>query len=223
MIPRERTQAGALLLLLLLLPVGAPSAALAGWAVELRGGSAANFRTRLEFDLDGASSIRMHPRYDTRPWDGSPYYAARLSRGAARGAWELEYIHHKLYLRDRDRTAEVPAFEATHGYNLVTLGRSVRLGGLVWRAGIGGCLVHVEGTVRGAPIRVRGGVFGGSYSLAGPVGQIGAGKPIRLGDHLFLSTEAKLTGTYARVKIDGGRVTVPNVALHGLLGLGYVF
>lgn len=206
---------------LLLSLLWVPSTASGGWALELRGGSAANFHTRLEFDLDGAPSIRMHPGYDTRPLDDSPYYAARLSRGSARGAWELEVIHQKLYLRSRDRTAEVPSFEATHGYNLVTLGRSVPLAGLVCRAGLGAAIVHLEGIVRGTPIRVRNGVFGGSYALTGPVGQIGVGKPLRLGERLFLSTEVKLTGTYARVSIDGGRVTVPNLALHGLLGLGY--
>lgn len=218
---RLRLHAGILLLFLGFL--FAPSSALGAWALELRGGSAANFRTRLEFNLDGAPSIRMRPRYETRPFEDSPYYAVRLSRGSERGAWELEFIHHKLYLMERDRTAEVPNFEATHGYNLVTFGRSVRLDGLVWRAGLGAALVHLEGTVRGVPIRVRSGVFGGSYSLEGPVGQIGVGKPFRLPGPVFLSTEAKLTGTVARVSIDGGRVTVPNLALHGLVGLGYVF
>lgn len=217
---RLRLHAG--ILLVAVLSLGVPSPGRGGWALELRGGSAANFHTRLEFDLDGSPSIRMHPGYDTRPLEGSPYYAVRLSRGAARGAWELELIHHKLVLRDRDRTADVASFEATHGYNLVTIGRSVRMGGLAWRAGLGAALVHLEGTVRGAPIRVRDGAFGGSYSLTGPVGQIGAGIPVRLTSRLFLSTEAKLTGAYARVSIDGGRVTVPNVALHGLVGLGYV-
>jgi hypothetical protein len=211
------------ILLLSLAALLAPAPASGAWALELSGGAAANLRTRLEFDLDGAPAIRMRPRYETRPFEDSPYYAARLSCGSERGAWELEFIHHKLYLKERDRTAEVSNFEATHGYNLILLGRSVRRYGLLWRTGLGFALVHLEGTVRGAPIRVRDGLFGGSHSLEGPAGQIGVGKPFRVSPRLFLSTEAQLTGTYARVSIDGGRVAVPNLALHGRVGLGYVF
>jgi hypothetical protein len=211
------------ILLLALAALLAPAPASGAWALLLAGGGAANLRTRLEVDSGNAPAIRMRPRYEARPFEDSPYYAARLSFGSERGAWELELVHHKLYLRDRDRTPEISNFEATHGYNLITLGRSIRRLGLLWRAGLGVALVHLEGTVRGAPIRVRNGVLGGSYSLEGPAGQIGIGKPLRVSTRVYLSPEAALTAAYARVSIDGGRVTVPNLALHGRVGLGYVF
>jgi hypothetical protein len=218
---RASLHAGFLLLsLVLLLP---PAPASGAWALVLAGGAAANLPTRLEIDPDSAPAIRMRPRFEARPFEDSPYYAARLSCGSERGAWEVELVHHKLYLKERDRTPEVSGLEATHGYNLVTLGRSTRRFGLLWRAGLGVVLVHLEGTVRGTPIRVRNGLFGGSSSLEGPAGRIGVGKPLRVSTRLFLAPEAALTAAYARVSIEGGRVTIPNLALHARVGLGYVY
>jgi hypothetical protein len=37
---------------------------------------------------------------------------------------------------------------------------------------------------------------------------------------VFVTLEGKLTASFARVPIDAGSADVPNIALHGLFGLG---
>ena len=197
----------------------ASASASAAWTLGIAFGSAYNVPSTLRIEQDGEGDLAMTAHYSTKPWRGSPYYAARLGRGPERGAWEAELIHHKLHLQNT--TPEIPHFEATHGYNLVFVNRSVRRSDLRWRAGLGVVIIHLEGTLRGRSIRGRSGIFGSSYQLAGPAAQFGACLPIDLGGHFVLSPEIKLTGAYASVPIEGGHVTVPNVALHGVVGIGY--
>lgn len=193
----------------------------ASWTLAIAPGTAYNVPLALRIEQDGERPLRMTARYATRPLHASPYYSARLARGSQRGAWEAEIIHHKLHLRNT--TPEVSGLEATHGYNYLLVNRSKRYGSLRWRIGIGVVLLHLEGSVRAQAVRMRGGFLGSGYRLTGPSAQVAVGRPIAAGRRLFLSPEVKLTAARAVAPIEGGRVTIPNVALHGLVGVGYRF
>jgi hypothetical protein len=208
----------ALLLAALALLAAAPAAAQEGWAVELSGGSAFQLATPLTIRQAGEPEIDVTARWETRPLRDAPYYALRLGRWSHGRAWELELLHHKLYLDDPP--AEVQRFEISHGFNLVALLRAVPRGAVLWRLGGGLVIAHPETTIRGRAAPEDATNLGGGYHLAGGVLQTSIGARRPLGRHFHVAAEAKLTLAYAEVPVAGGEATVPNVAIHGLLGFG---
>ena len=190
--------------------------------MELSAGSAYNASSPLRIRQGGAPDLRLTARYATRPWTGAPYYAYRLGRWSpAQRAWELELVHHKLYLTNPP--PEVQRFEVTHAYNLLLVNRAVRVPFAIVRTGLGAVVAHPENTVRGRPLAEARGRLGGGYYLAGPAGQVAVAHHFRLRGGWGLSLEGKLSGAYARVPVQGGDATVPNAAAHALFGVGYAF
>ena len=61
------------------------------------------------------------------------------------------------------------------------------------------------------------------YYLSGPSVQAAVGRTFYVHSQVFFAVEGKVTGSYARVPIADGHANVPNVAIHGLFGLGYTF
>lgn len=190
------------------------------WSLELFGGTAYSLPTRLTIRQAGEPRIALTARYATRPWSGALYYAYRVGRWSGDGAWELELVHHKVYLENAP--ADVQHFEITHGYNLVLANRAFRRKQLILRLGAGVVIAHPETTIRGRTHPQRGGLFGG-YHLTGPAAQLALGARIPIVRGLFASAEGKFTAARARVPVEGGHATAPNVALHALVGLGYAF
>ena len=189
------------------------------WSIELFGGTAASLRTPLRIRQAELPSLAFTARYRTRPWSGSPYYAYRVGRWTGRNAGELELVHHKLYLRGGP--PEVQRFEVTHGYNLLLANRAVREQWGEVRLGLGPVIAHAENVVRGRALESdRGGLWGG-YRLAGAAAQLALSRRVALGSGWSLIGEGKATAAYARVPVAGGHASVPNVAAHALLGVGY--
>lgn len=189
------------------------------WSLEIFGGSALSVPTRLRIEQEGEQDLRLTARYATRPWSGAPYYAYRIGRHSASRGWELELVHHKLYLRDPP--SEVQHFEVTHGYNLIFLNRVAHAGRWAARIGVGTVVGHPENEVRGRRLDSDRGGLGGGYYLSGIAGQVAGSRRVPIGRGFALVGEGKLTAAYARVPVEGGRATVPNVAAHGLIGVGY--
>ncbi|HSB62619.1 MAG TPA: hypothetical protein VLJ18_00575 [Thermoanaerobaculia bacterium] len=190
--------------------------------IEVFGGSALQLRTRTTFRQEGEPDLRFTARWETHPFLPAPYYAWRVGLWHGRGAWELQWLHHKAYLENPP--PEIQSFEVSHGYNILTFGRAMRLtGGLELHAGAGPVITHTEGVVRGRTIESTGTTFADGYDLAGAAIMVGAGWKLPLVGGLFATVNAEATGAWARVKIAGGTADVPNVALHGLVGLGYTF
>ena len=189
------------------------------WQAAFFAGTAWSLPTRLVIRQRGEPELRLRARYETRPWADAPYYAYRLGYAPrGRDAVEAELVHHKVYLANRP--PEVQQFEVTHGYNLATLNYARRRPG-DWsvRVGLGLTIAHAENVVRGrrnGPIRS---LLGGGYQIAGPTAQVAAGYGWALGRHVSLLPELKLTASHARVSVADGWATVPNVALHALVGL----
>lgn len=191
-----------------------PAVAAASGRVEILGGSAYNFETTLTIRQDGFPELRHPGRYSTKPLTGAPYIAGRLGWWKGSSGWEAQIIHHKLYLEDPEPPVE--RLEISHGYSFVTLQRAGAVRGWEWRVGAGAVVVHPESTIR-RMTHVTG------YGLTGPCGLIGLGRRWSIGPHLVLSAEAQLSAARARVRVGGGTADAPNVALHGLVGVGYGF
>ena len=61
------------------------------------------------------------------------------------------------------------------------------------------------------------------YQVTGPAAFAGVGKRFPQGTRLFLSAEAQFFAARAHVSVSGREASASNVALHGLIGLGFRF
>jgi hypothetical protein len=189
---------------------------------EVMGGSSISVPSRLTLYQENQPKITMTAHYDTRPLTPAYYYAARLGWWDKDSAWELELIHHKIYLSNT--TPEVQEFKVTFGYNLLLINRAWMFHGFVLRSGLGIVLAHAINTVRGQAFSLPAdGVFSGQYALAGVGGQVSVSYPYYLTSRLFLNLETKFTAAYANIPIAQGVALTPNYAFHGLFGIGYSF
>jgi hypothetical protein len=185
------------------------------WTVEAMTGIAYSFKTRLNIEQTGQPDISFKAKYDTKPFTTPWYYDVRVGKWKDGKAWEIELLHHKLYLTNNP--VDVQHFEVTHGYNYVTLNRAELMSdGLIFRYGVGVIVAHTENTVRNQ-------VFNSNFRVAGPAVQVAIAKRFMLTGNLFANVEGKVTAAYARVPVAEGHATTPNVAAHLLAGIGYAF
>jgi hypothetical protein len=187
----------------------------AEWRLEGHVGSAWSVPSTLKLRQEGRPELRLDGHWETRPLRASPYYAYRIAWWRGDAGWELQELHHKIYLRDT--TPDVELFEVTHGYNLVSLARAWRRRQWSARLGAGVVLARPHSRVRDLDGPDQGGLFE-AYFLTGPALHAGIGA--RLGDAVTLLPELRVTLARAHMPIAGGEADVPNVAVHFQVGLG---
>ena len=208
---------------LVLLALGLVSAAVAeagelGWRVEGALGGAHSFASPLTVEQGGFLALELDADWDGRSLEPPFYYGLRVARGDERGAWALRFVHLKVHLADP--TPEVERFSVSHGYNLLTVERSFPVGDLDLWGGFGIVIAHPESTIRGQTrSESEGGPFGGGYYVTGPTASLALGRSVRLAGRFALVPEVRFTLSRARVPIAGGEASVPNAALHVLLGI----
>ncbi len=217
---------GTVAALLLFLPPGGPvQAAPVNWDFEIFLGSAYNIPTPLLITQKGEEDIKIdRAQYATRALEESPYYAYRFTRWNGEKGWGLELIHHKLHLLNKHDA--IDHFEISHGYNLIVINRSWTCGKNLYYLGGGIVLTHPETVIRGKQLSWLdgSGLFGKGFYLSGPAVQLAVNRTFPLWGKLFLTVEAKATAAYAyATPVQDGNASVPNLALHGLIGLGYRF
>jgi len=195
-------------------------AAADGWVFQGAVGVVENLETSLTIRQAGSPDIEVDADYETHPFESPLYYMLRAGRWRGRAGWEVELIHHKLFLQDPP--AEVHDFSISHGYNLLMVNRAWEVRRLLLRAGAGAVIAHPENTVRGRTLDPGDTNLSGGYHLAGPVLQLAAEKRFALGERWFVGLEGKITGARAEVPVAGGDADVPNVVLHGLVGIGWL-
>lgn len=187
--------------------------------ISLATGLQYNVPLRLVIRQEGSPDIELIARYDTKPFAEVPYYDIKLGMRRRPWAFELELVHHKLYLANRP--AEVDTFEITHGYNPLLLNCVRDWAGFELRTGAGVVITHPQTTVRGQRFPETGGVLG--WYVSGPAAQVGVSKQLDFGRHFFAGFEGKFVGAWARVPIVEGNADVPNLSLHGLVSAGWRF
>ena len=189
------------------------------WTFEAFLGTALNFPTRLTIAQNGHPDIVLTARYKEHAFEGFPYYALRVSRWSKNRAWELDFIHHKIYLDNPP--PEVQKFSISDGFNLLMVNRAWKTKKFIWRVGAGVIITHPESTVREKAFDESKGMFSQGFYISGPIIQGAVEKRIFLWKGLYVAFEGKLTASYAWVAIVEGQAGVPNVAFHVLVGLGY--
>lgn len=187
----------------------------AGLVLQVFGGTSINFPTTLNISQQGEPEISHRASWETRPWDQPLYWALRLRWQREKDGFEVQLLHHKMYLQDPPPT--IQHFEITHGFNILTANYLRRSRPVHWRVGAGVTLPNTFATVRGEISDIH------DYSVGGPALLAGAGTELALTRRLFLAAEAQFIAGWATVDIARGEAKVTSLALHVLVGLGYVF
>lgn len=191
--------------------------AAAEWRLEGHFGTAWNVPSTLTLRQDGQPELHLDAHWSTQPFRAAPYYAVRLAWWRGNAGWELQQLHHKIYLPEPTPSPEVQHFEVSHGYNLFSLARAWRRQRWTARLGAGVVLARPHSHVRGLEGPDQGGVVE-AYFLTGPALHAGIGA--RLGEAVTLLPEIRLTAARAHVPIARGDADAPNFALHFQIGLG---
>lgn len=202
---------------LLLVPLAAR--AQERFRIEIFAGNSWSAPSDLTIDQSGEEEISLRARWLTHPSQDAHYFAARVGLWSERRGWELQFLHHKLYLTNP--TPEIESFEVSHGWNLLTIQRASHGRVLDWRVGAGAVIAHAEGIIRGRQVDEGNGLFGHGYYVSGPAAVVGAGKTVTIWRGLFATAEGQVTFSWARIPIQGGHARTGNVAFHALLGLGF--
>lgn len=195
-------------------------AAAAGLNLEVYGGAPVNFSTPLSIEQAGQPTLRMTARYETRPFEAPWYYHAHIGYWSGNTEWGVELTHQKIFLTNPP--PQVGAFAASHGYNLVTLNRGWELPFNLWmRVGLGAVISHPESTVRGQALGENGGFWALGYYLSGAAATAAIQKRILVIGGFFLAGTGMVSAAYAVLPVVDGHARAPNLALHGLFGIGY--
>ena len=188
------------------------------WTIELHGGQVYNVPMSLSISQQNYPVLSLKARYHTEPFTLPVYWDLRLSRWQKNKSWELELIHHKLYLNNT--TPEITKFNISHGFNMLMINRGFEQASFRYHAGIGLVLSHPESLIRGIEFGDTTDDWDLGYFVSGPVVNLALAKPIRLSGRFFLNTEAKTTFAYSTIQVGQGHANVNNLAFHHILGLG---
>lgn len=186
-----------------------------GFSLTFFGGTAFNAATALKIEQTGQPPLEIDADWETRPLDQPFYWALRAGWRREGDGFELQLLHHKLYLENT--TPEVEHFEVTHGFNILTAQYVKKFGWIDARLGAGVVVPHPETVVRGTHHEAS------DYVLGGPALMAGAGTEHFLTDHLLLAGEVQFVAGWAEVTVADGRADVTALGLHLLLGAGYAF
>jgi hypothetical protein len=201
----------------LVTPSHAAAAQDAEWSAELLIGDAFNLTSRTHIHHVQTSPASFGGDYATRGFEGPLHYAWRLTRWNQDRGWELQLLHHKLYLRNRPPGVE--ALSVSHGFNIVTLGRAYALDPWRFRVGLGPVIAHPEARIGGVS-------YEGDYELAGAAAIGSVGATFEVTPHWSIVGEIAATVGDADVHPDGEpdlRFSVRNPAIHAQFGIGYRF
>jgi len=187
------------------------------WSAEVLVGDAYNLSSRTQIHNAQAPSSAFGGQYETRGFEAPLHYAWRITRWDQNRGWELELLHHKLYLRNRPSNVE--ALAISHGFNILALGRACSMGPWRVRLGLGPVIAHPEA-------RIAGVTYDGEYELAGAAAVGSVGVAFELGPRWSIVGEVAATYGYADVHPSGEphlKFNVRNPAIHAQVGVGYRF
>jgi hypothetical protein len=191
------------------------------WSFELHGGEVYNVPMPLTIRQQGYPDLKLTARYSSESLILPIYVDSRLIRWQDGKSWELEFLHHKLYLNNT--TPEIQQFSISHGFNMIMMNRGFDRKTFQYRFGAGFVLTHPESQIRGQAFGDATNDWDMGYFVSGPVVNLSAGKQFRISNRFYLNAEAKTTLAYVNVKVAGGNADVYNVAFHLILGIGYDF
>ncbi len=196
------------------------------WSVELHGGFPWNIPLPLMIRQTNEPVLSLTARYRSEPLRSPYYWIARISRTAQNRTWEVELVHHKLYLKNRP--SEVQWFAISHGYNLMMInhvveGQLIGNTSVYFRMGLGAVLAHPETRIREKLRSGEGGIFNWGYNFTGPVINLSMSKRVYTGKRFFIHAGLGVHPSVSRIPVADGHAIVWNLPLTLTLGPGMVF
>jgi len=208
-----------LALMIVLLGPGTPAIARAqGLTFDLMFGSAYNVPTTLTIRQENYPVLKHTAHYDTRPLGPyAPYYAGRVTFWRGNAGWEIEVIHHRLFLSNT--TSEIERFEIHYGYSYLLVGRAWRARGFELHANGGVVMTNPVNVMRGMPMNTGDANSpNAGYDITGAGGSFAVSREFTLVGRLSLIGTAAMVAGTASVPVATGSAQVPNVGLHGQIG-----
>jgi hypothetical protein len=193
-------------------------------SLDVMTGNGYNVPTPLTIDQAGFPEIRFTAHWDTKPLGPyAPYYTYRFAIWNEKhtAAWELQQVHHRVFLTNT--TADVPFFAIHFGYNYILGGRAWTVHGCVLHTDAGLVVTSPQNTVRGLSINSGLGSVHTGYNLAGVGGQVALSRQLELVPHLHVIAEGAVMMGHANVPVVGGTGHVPNISGHVRVGFGVSF
>ena len=179
-----------------------------------------------------ASETKESPK--THGFKNPQYYSIRLRESR----YELELIHHKLYL-DQGLPDWVSHFEVTDGYNLLTaniispVDKKSFNGVVYYRVGIGTVVAHPDITIHENRYFKRGEgplpkLWADGYHWGGFSSQLSAFYKKQINKSVSCQLEMKAVYAYTKISLDSiedtydrYEVIIPNFSLHLLGGISF--
>ncbi|MBU8870209.1 MAG: hypothetical protein KOO60_04950 [Gemmatimonadales bacterium] len=176
---------------------------------------------QLDISQSGFPDLNLSPDFRSDPFETPAYYIFRLGLRDQDRVWALDFIHHKLILNEP--TVDIQSFTITHGYNIASVLYIQDFRSISLSAGIGIILPHPENEVRNRSLDEKKGIKGSGYYLTGPAVQVGMGRRVNIHNNLFLSAEARLIFSKAKIPVQDGEARITELSAHLITGLGIRF
>lgn len=187
------------------------------WYIEINSGLPINIISPLIIKQKNQPTIRLWARYYSEPYTLPVYWDIKLSRKKSSTFYELELMHHKLYLQNK--TNEIQHFGISHGFNLLIFNTVKETKHFISRWGLGIVIAHPESEIRGKRFGDAVNPYDLGYYITGPVIQYAISKPFIFTSRINLNTELKLLATYSYTPIAEGYAHVWYMGIHLLAGL----
>ena len=198
-------------------------------SVSFATGAVYNLPLPLSIRQFGESKLSLTAKYTTKPFTAPFYYQIRYSRLKQNKGFEIEFIHHKLYLETKHE--DIQEFTVTNGFNLLFVNMVFKKDILpntsfLWRFGGGPVITHPESKIRNKKFSEDGGLSwfdDDGYFVSGLAFQAACELDYMVMSHLSFFAETKLSAAFASVPVASGFADMYNIALHGLLGVKFNF
>jgi hypothetical protein len=192
-------------------------------SIDLMGGTAYNVPTPLTVRQDGFPDLHVTAHYQTKPFGPfAPYYSWRVGVWKGDAGWELQQVHHRLFLSNT--TAEIQAFAVHYGYNFFLVGRAWKRRGFVWHASGGVLITNPASTIRGQSLNTPDqGALDVGYHVSGVGAGAALSRAVPLSRHVYVLGEGAVLAGSASVPVASGSARVPTLGFHAHLGLGLQF
>jgi hypothetical protein len=187
------------------------------WSADVLIGDAYSFDTRTRIDHVATGRISFDGDYRTHGLEGPLHYTWRVARWLNDRGWELQLLHHKLYLKDLP--SGMQALSVSHGFNIITLNRAFVFDDWRVRMGLGAVITHAEAIIGATS-------YDGPYELSGVATLVGIGRIVELSPRWTASAELSATLGYGEMSPSGSpelEFSILNPAVHVQLGIGYRF
>jgi hypothetical protein len=189
------------------------------WSFELQFGVVHSLNLPLIIRQEGYTELRIaHANFYSEPLIDPPYWDVRLTKWIKKKSIEIEFVHHKFYLRNLP--PEVSRFGISHGFNMVFINHAREAGKYILRAGIGTGIIHPESTIRGMKYPEGTGFDIAGHRVRGVALNLSGARQFKINKTFFVNVEAKMHAAVADAPVVNGYARVHIVVFQLILGPG---